>query len=450
MIRRKVVADRLFYTADEVVRPSRVSRYSRLNSAVGNWSEIAAPLMDAFSRERNGRPTDPIVYLKIFIVGHIENIRDDTDLAERISDSLSIRLFLGYGLDELTPDHSSISRVRARLDGYMEPVLARVVDLCCEAGLVDGGECSVDSSLAKANASKASLRHLDTGKTPRDHLSKVREQDPGAELKVRNSEFGSTSDPDARLATKPSAPSDLYYKITHVTDSKAQVILAAGCGRADVHDPVCALDPLKRAKKSLVRSGKTLGLVVADGTYDEGQFHSQVESLGGVPITSTYRRRPKTQIPKSDFRFDEADDVYTCPAGQRLSRVRTSAERNQYRSKAKICQDCPFKTDCIGEGKTRTISRMPHEEVRSRCLANSRSRRGRVALSRRKHVVEPTFAYMKERAGMRRLNCRRLGKVNVKAHTFAITWNLLKLAAGASAKLKPMARSNTRNGHIRL
>src|ERR1700722_10602079 len=204
MIRRKQAQAPLFYAAEEI-RPATSGRYERMDAAVGNWEALAAPLRNGFSQERNGRPTDPVVYLKIFLLGYLLNISEDTELAERISDSLSIRKFLGYDLNEATPDHSSISKVRARLAGHVEEVLENVVQICTSAGLVDGKECSVDSSLSKANASCSKLAHLDTGQTPKEYVAKLRKADPGAKVNVKNSEFVCTTDPQARLTSKPSA-----------------------------------------------------------------------------------------------------------------------------------------------------------------------------------------------------------------------------------------------------
>src|ERR1700683_1298383 len=222
MIRRKEPDERLFYSSDELCRNGK-GRYARLDAAVEDWNALAAPLMKAFSQERNGRPTDPVVYLKIFLVGYNENISDDTDLAERISDSLSIRAFLGYGLSETTPDHSSISRVRTKLEGCMEEVLENVVKLCSKAGLVGGSECAVDSALVKANANPSNLVHVETGESAREYVARLKKDDPSEKAKVTNANFVCKVDPDARLATKPSAPPNLYYKLTHVTDSKSQI-----------------------------------------------------------------------------------------------------------------------------------------------------------------------------------------------------------------------------------
>ena len=439
MIRRKQCQMALFYAVEDIRTPA-VNRYGRLDAAVGNWDDLASPLREAFSQDRNGRPTDPVVYLKIFILGYTLGISDDTDLAERISDSLSIRKWLGFDLTEATPDHSSISRVRSRMAGYVEPVLDEVVRLCAIEGLVDGKECSVDSALVKANANRSTLAHLDTGETPKEYLDRVRKADPNAKPSIKNSEFVCTTDGQAKLASKPSSPPDLYYKVTHVTDSKAQIILCVGGSTADTHDVRCATAPLVRARNVLKLSSIAMDAVIADSGYDDGNFHAFVESLGSVPITNNYSRERKGQIPKSDFRYDPNRDVYICPAGQALARFRQDESKAQYRSKELLCKDCPFKAGCISQGKIRLITRYPNEDARARNFARSKTPEGKRALRRRKHTVEPPFAHMKQHGGMRRLNCRTLPRVNVKLVIGAVTWNLLKLAESVRARTK--ARSS--------
>jgi len=431
VIRRKQAEARLFYVSEDICRP-RKGLYSRIDHAVGDWEALSIPIRSAFSQERNGRPTDPVVFLKIYIVGYLENISDDTALAERIADSLSIRAFLGYGLDEATPDHSSISRVRGRLCG-LEEVLENVVKLCASAGLVGGAECALDSTLIKANACPSSLKHGETGESVRQYVARLEQEDSSAKVRVKNSDFLSATDPDARLAKKPSSPANLYYKATHVTDAKSQVILSAACSRADVHDTNCAEGPIRQAAQTLKKSDRALQTLVADSAYDDGELHALVESLGAVPITNHYPRKREGQIPKSDFRYDSERDLYICPIGHHLLRVRQEPERSQYRSNEKVCQDCPFKSGCIHSGNARLITRSAHEEARNRNIERTQTKEGKRALARRKQVVEPPFAHMKRFGGLRRLNCRTLERAHVKILGAAIAWNLKKLAACVTA-----------------
>ena len=274
MIRRQSLQEQLYYAHEEIAKPSSSNFYRRLNEAVGDWEGLAKPFGRTFSCGI-GRPTDPVVYLKIFVVGYLENIVYDTDLAERIGDSIAIREFLGYSLCESTPDHSSISRNRARIaeSCRIEDVLSRVVEGCEKAGLVDGEVSAVDSS----------LKSLKTGKRVAEHLREVKERnkesaaagDGGKEkLVVSNDEFRSATDPDARIAKKPGQPKDMCYKATHVTDSKGGIILAAGVECADKGDVEAAEGVVLEAKRNLGRCGLGLGTLAADAQYDSAGFHA--------------------------------------------------------------------------------------------------------------------------------------------------------------------------------
>ena len=55
---------------------------------------------------------DPVVFFKILLVAYLNNINSDRALLRYCADSLSIRLFLGYDLQEELPWHSTISRTR--------------------------------------------------------------------------------------------------------------------------------------------------------------------------------------------------------------------------------------------------------------------------------------------------------------------------------------------------
>ena len=65
---------------------------------------------------RGGRPSiDHAVYFKMLMIGFFENLPSERSIASRCADSLSLRAFLGYQLDQDTPDHSSLSVIRSRL-----------------------------------------------------------------------------------------------------------------------------------------------------------------------------------------------------------------------------------------------------------------------------------------------------------------------------------------------
>ena len=70
-----------------------------------------------FYAARYGRPSlTPGIYFRSLLIGYFEGIDAERGIAWRLADSLALRRFVGIGLDEYTPDHSTISRTRRLID----------------------------------------------------------------------------------------------------------------------------------------------------------------------------------------------------------------------------------------------------------------------------------------------------------------------------------------------
>src|SRR5215216_4781825 len=92
------------------------------------------------------------------LVLFFEGLRSERQLVETASLHLAHRWYLGYALDESLPDHSSLTRIRARLGlPIFQRFFAHVVDLCQAAGLVWGKELFFDATKVRANADIDSL-----------------------------------------------------------------------------------------------------------------------------------------------------------------------------------------------------------------------------------------------------------------------------------------------------
>src|SRR5688500_3583399 len=143
-----------------------------------------------------GRPSiDPVLSFKLQLVMFFEGIRSERRLIETASLHLAHRWYLGYGLAEPLPDHSSLTRIRQRLG---LPIFARffehVVDRCQQAGLVWGKELFFDATKVRANAALNSV-------VPRFYLqAKHQAKQHLAELFADNSEaVGDTAAPGTSL-----------------------------------------------------------------------------------------------------------------------------------------------------------------------------------------------------------------------------------------------------------
>src|SRR5205807_3633763 len=125
------------------------------------WKICAPAYAEAW---RGGRPgIDPVVYLKMLMIGFFEDLPSERAIASRCADSLSVRGFLGYDLCEATPDHSSLSVIRQRLGVEIyQSVFELILEALRAHGLLKGKHLGIDSSVLEANASLRSLIHRNT------------------------------------------------------------------------------------------------------------------------------------------------------------------------------------------------------------------------------------------------------------------------------------------------
>ena len=106
-----------------------------------------------------GRPSvDPVVLFKMLLIGYLYGITSERRLARELSLNLGYRWFLGYDFDQPTPDHSVLSKARARFGPEVfETFFRRSIDLCRDAGLLEEGPVYVDSTLIQASAAVDSM-----------------------------------------------------------------------------------------------------------------------------------------------------------------------------------------------------------------------------------------------------------------------------------------------------
>ena len=115
-----------------------------------------------------GQPSvDPIVLFKTLLVGYLYGITSERRLMRGIQVNTAYRWFLGYDLDETIPDHSVLTKARARFGmEVFERFFKHSIELCQGAGLLSEGPVYVDTTLVQAAASMDSLRERDESFRP--------------------------------------------------------------------------------------------------------------------------------------------------------------------------------------------------------------------------------------------------------------------------------------------
>ena len=98
---------------------------------------------------------DPVVIMKLMFVLFFDNVKSERELMRMLPERLDYLWFLGFGLDDGIPDHSVLSKARARWGhDVFERLFVRTVQQCVAAGLVDGTKLHMAGSLIDASASR--------------------------------------------------------------------------------------------------------------------------------------------------------------------------------------------------------------------------------------------------------------------------------------------------------
>ena len=298
-------------------------RLRRLDAVV-DWEFVRGEAARYYALDV-GRPSiDPIVLIKLMLVGALEGIDSMRELLRVASVRVDIRRFLGYGFSERLPVHQTISHAQTRrfVDAKLfERLFLRSVALCREHGLIDGTHLSVDGFHVEANAALASLRGSLTaveagdedvaaqaptssdgdGDVPagtRPQLSLV-EPRPGPTPKRRSSNATSTSlsDPDAKLRGKPGQRPHLVHRGQIAIDPKARCVVACLGERADGHEGDALVPILQRARFACPQ----LASVGADQGFAAERVWNGVAELGITAFVPPQRTMLAADgVPKTD------------------------------------------------------------------------------------------------------------------------------------------------------
>jgi transposase len=238
------------------------------------------PRLDALYAAR-GRPSIPPEHLlRALVLQHLYTIRSERQLMEQLDYNLLFRWFVGLRLDEPVWVPTVFSKNRDRLvEGDIATAfLSEVLQTAAREGLLSGEHFTVDGTLLEAAASVKSL-------VPRHGPRPPRDDDPGnPQVNFRGQSRGnathqSTTDPEARLATKGGQQAaKLSYLGTVLLDNRhglviqAQVDLASGTAEREAALELWSgLPPGRR---------RTLG---ADKGFDTQDFVATLRGLGGTP-----------------------------------------------------------------------------------------------------------------------------------------------------------------------
>src|SRR6202020_214268 len=218
--------------------------YQKLNELLEGekFDEFVEERCAKFYAPKFGRPSlTPGIYFRCLLIGYFEGIDGERGIAWRLADSLALRKFVGIGLEEYTPDHSTISRTRRLIDlDTHREVIGWVLSLLADRGLLKGKRIAIDATTLEANAAMRSIERRDTGQSYEEFLvglakasgieTPTREElarfDRKRKKRMSNQEWKSPSDDDARITKMKDGRTHLAHKAEHAVDLDTGAVLA--------------------------------------------------------------------------------------------------------------------------------------------------------------------------------------------------------------------------------
>src|SRR3954462_4579449 len=272
--------EELWVATAALARPASHPFYDRLNRLLDEcqFDEFVESLSKPFYAKTLGRPgLTPGIYFRLLMVGYFEGIDSERGMAWRAADSLGIRAFLRIALDEIAPDHSTISRTRRLIDVETHRlVFVWLLEILAEQGLLRGRTIGIDATTLEANAALRSIVRRDNGERYEEFLRRLA-QESGIETPTReqlakldrkrpkkgsNDDWTHPHDPDARIAKMKDGRTHLAHKAEHAVDMETGAIVAVTLHGADKGDTETIQDTVAEA-------GERITSVVADTGNEE-------------------------------------------------------------------------------------------------------------------------------------------------------------------------------------
>jgi len=283
--------------------------YDKLNEllAAHAFDEWVESLCAKYYAETMGRPSlPPGVYYRMHLVGYLEGIDSERGIAWRCQDSLSLRRFLGYALDENPPDHSTLSRTRRLMDVQThEAVFLFALKVLAENGLIDGKTVGIDASTQEANAAMRSIVRRDSGESYEQYLEGLAKEsgiqtptredlaklDRKRKHKGSNEDWEHPHDPDAKITKMKDGRTHLAHKVEHAVDLGGEgAVLSVGLHGANEGDTTTlgrtVLDTTERLRE------------LADDPETAGQLH---EAWMGEAVTDKGYHSNETMVMLSEM-----------------------------------------------------------------------------------------------------------------------------------------------------
>jgi transposase len=405
---------------------------------------------------------DPVVFMKLMLVGYLENLNSDRRIINTAQMRLDILYFLGYNIDEELPWHSTLSRTRQLYGAEVfREMFQSVLKQCIGRGMVSGKRQALDSALVKANASLDSMVEREVLQDVADFAIEL-DQNAEEVKKVPvvnlpqkaypkglapkknpgNQTHYSPSDPDAKMSVKPGKATAMNYLGQVSVDMASHVITHIQAFTADKRDSQCLPEVINNVVENLEENGLSVEEVVADTAFSSGEA---LKSLEENKITGYIPNRPQFVYERPGFVYHEEGDYYSCPGNKKLLykgtyEIQPGIYNKEYRISKKLCDVCPLKSKCPVLKKNGALIRETlDKQYYQRMHERMQTKRAGRLMKERQSTVEPVIGTLINYLGMKKVNTKGLKQANKCMLLSATAYNIKKLLKHTSLLVQTKA-----------
>jgi len=422
---------------------------------------------DGVDPAATGRPAyHPSPMLKLYIYGYLNRVQSSRRLEREAGRNLEVMWLTG----RLVPDHKTIADFRKDNGAAIKKVCAQFVAVCRKMGLLAKASVAIDGSKFKAansrdnNFTKAKMerrlaqieesvsrylsqldtadRHTSAGEAPSEALAtrttRLKEKLAKLEEEVKRlraiekqmlaspDQQISLIDPDSRsMATSGRGSGMVGYNVQTAVDTTNHLIVAHEVTNVGTDKSQLA-NMANQAKAALEAESLE---ALADRGYFKGEEILACEEAGiaaTLPKPQTSGAKSEGRFGKQDFRYVAEEDVYICPAGEKLAHHFTNEEDGlvlrHYWTNA--CRTCVLKAQCT-KAPQRRIKRWEHEHVVD--AVQARLDKNPDAMRTRRETVEHPFGTLKMRMGATHFLMKTLPKVATEMALHVLAYNLSRV-----------------------
>lgn len=242
--------------------------FLRQLEAVVDWDAFEPKLIRLYrGKARRGRPPyNPVVILKLLVLSYLYDL-SERQTEQYANDSLSVKWFLGLAVDEAGPDHSTLTKFKARIEkngkeSVLEELLAEVIRMAVCKGVEFGAIQLVDSTHTLADVNVAKDDHRQKQGKPR--------RDGDARWGVKGKKGGKRSE------KKQSKPQYFHgYKMHTAMNAQSEMITSLVVTGGNAHDG----KQFPKLVEKDAEHGLPVDTYAADRGYDDGDNHYLLETL---------------------------------------------------------------------------------------------------------------------------------------------------------------------------